>query len=99
MVILEGLSRLTREYLAAEHPGKMSEQPELQHLSHDPVGRSRVEEHRKLSPEARRVYIDLLRDERAWLLKENRNNHLLDEDIVREFLMTIDMEEARALFG
>jgi hypothetical protein len=52
--------------------------------------------HRKLSPEARRVYLDLLWDQRAWLLKENRGNHLLDEELVRKFLMTIDIEEARA---
>ena len=96
VLILEGLSRLTSQYLDAGHPGRMSDHPELRHLSHNPAERSRAVQGRKLSPEARRVYIDLLRDQRDWLLKENRNNHMLDEDIVRKFLMTIDMEEARA---
>ncbi len=99
LVILQGLSRLTRDYLATDHPGKMSEHPELRNLSHDPAEKGGVGGHRKLSPEARRVYIDLLRDQRAWLLKENRGNDMLDEDIVRKFLMTIDIEEARASVG
>jgi CPA1 family monovalent cation:H+ antiporter len=78
MIILQGLSRLTREYLSVDHANEMWD--------------------RKLSPEVKRIYIELLRDQRNWLLKENRNNDKLDEDIVRKFLMTIDMEEARASF-
>ena len=98
-IIRRGLSRKTEEYVAVNHAGKMRALPELQRLVDDWDQKNRDDLYRQLSPDAKRMYIDLLGDQRDWLLEENKNNDMLDEEIVRKFLLIIDMEEARASFG
>ncbi|WP_442588077.1 Na+/H+ antiporter [Pedobacter sp. AW31-3R] len=48
-----------------------------------------------ISEELRRIYQDLLEEQRNWLLAKNRNEQLLDEDIIRKNLLTLDLEEEK----
>ncbi len=45
--------------------------------------------------EYRKIYIDILETQRIWLIKKNREELLLDEEIIRKHLRLIDLQEER----
>lgn len=45
--------------------------------------------------EYRKIYIDILETQRIWLIKKNRDELLLDEEIIRKHLRLIDLQEER----
>lgn len=47
-----------------------------------------------LDDETRQLYVQILQHQRDWLLNKNRNKLILDEELVREQLHYIDLEEA-----
>ncbi|GEM50562.1 Na+/H+ antiporter [Empedobacter brevis] len=53
----------------------------------------------KLSDEAKEIYFETLEEQRKWLREENRNNPKIDEEIVRHYLLKLDLEEERLRIG
>ena len=51
-----------------------------------------------LSPESRAIYIDLLNQQRKWLLSKNDTDDEIDEDLIRKHLHQIDIEEEKLRF-
>ncbi|RAV28968.1 Na+/H+ antiporter [Sinomicrobium soli] len=49
----------------------------------------------KLSDTAKKIYFETLEEQRRWLLDENRNNPEIDEEIIRDYLHKLDLEEER----
>ncbi|MDQ1150889.1 Na+/H+ antiporter [Sphingobacterium zeae] len=45
--------------------------------------------------EYRNIYIDIINEQRKWLIKKNRNELLLDEEIIRKHLRLLDLQEER----
>ena len=45
--------------------------------------------------EYRRIYIDILDSQRSWLINKNREELLLDENIIRKHLRLLDLQEER----
>jgi Na+/H+ antiporter len=45
--------------------------------------------------EYRKIYIDILETQRSWLIHKNREELLLDEEIIRKHLRLLDLQEER----
>lgn len=45
--------------------------------------------------ETKRVYLDVLNEQRNWLLKRNSEEARLDEEVIRKFLRQLDIEEEK----
>lgn len=52
-----------------------------------------------LSEEGREIYFKTLEEQRKWLRKENKNNPEIDEEIIRQYLRKLDLEEERLRIG
>ncbi|MCB4235841.1 hypothetical protein LDL59_14190 [Kaistella anthropi] len=50
-------------------------------------------------PEYQHILADILEHQRMWLINKNREELLLDEEIVRKHLRLIDLEEERLSLG
>ncbi len=48
-----------------------------------------------LSAAARRIQLELLEEQRRWLLDKNKTEHRIDEELIRKFLYGIDLEEEK----
>ena len=44
------------------------------------------------------IYTDILNQQRTWLLNKNKEDGLLNEDVVRRHLQYIDLEEEKLKF-
>ncbi len=44
------------------------------------------------------VYLDILKQQRKWLLNKNKLHERLDEDIIRKHLQHVDLEEEKLKF-
>ncbi|MFT3904363.1 MAG: Na+/H+ antiporter [Niabella sp.] len=53
----------------------------------------------KLSGEGKDIYFKTLEEQRKWLREENRNNPEIDEEIIRHYLLKLDLEEERLRIG
>jgi choline dehydrogenase-like flavoprotein len=73
--------------------------PDIKNLVNEWKEHYKKVEYQKISPDAKKLYIGILNQQRDWLLKENLINKKLDEEIVRKFLLKLDMEEARVSFS
>ncbi|WP_306429382.1 hypothetical protein [Sphingobacterium sp. E70] len=45
--------------------------------------------------EYRKIYIDIIETQRMWLINKNREELLLDEEIIRKHLRILDLQEER----
>lgn len=45
--------------------------------------------------ESKEIYLDVLRQQRSWLLKKNSFEGHIDEELIRRYLLQIDIEEER----
>jgi len=68
---------------------------DLQRLIENWAGNGPYGELQRILPEVKDRYLKLLDEQRKWLLYKNRTYANLDEDVVRRFLLKIDLEEAR----
>ncbi len=48
-----------------------------------------------MSPKSKEIYLDLLKQQRQWLLKKNQEDKHMDEDVIRKHLHKIDIEEEK----
>lgn len=48
-----------------------------------------------MSAKSKEIYLDLLKQQRQWLLKKNQEDKHMDEDIIRKHLHKIDIEEEK----
>jgi Na+/H+ antiporter len=51
-----------------------------------------------MSAEVKTIYLDLLEEQRQWLLQKNQSDPHFDEDIIRKYLHQLDIEEEKFRF-
>ncbi len=94
-LIRKKLACTSLAYLNEKHTTELEESLILQHLASQwetqstPYNESNYPEHIK------HIYLDVLEQQRQLLLKKNREEERLDEEVVRRFLHQIDLEEER----
>jgi len=69
--------------------------PELEKITQHWIENSTEVKDYESLPQLRVEYRNLLEKQRRWLLKENNNNERIDEEVVRKYLVLIDLEESR----
>jgi Na+/H+ antiporter len=90
---LQGLQRLNEK-----HNEALSRQPFLQSLARKWEDKGSSSEGPILSEEAKMVYLEVLNHQRNWLLDINTRKEALNEEIIRKYLIYLDLEEERLLF-
>jgi len=94
-LISQGFKKSAQEYLLKNFGEKNNVSFELRKLIENWIDNNPDNKHERIQPLVKKKYLELLNKQRNWLLNENNSNIYLDEEIVRKFLLRIDMEEAR----
>ena len=90
---MQGLLQITEN-----HQEALNRHPFLQNLVSKWEEKTTTTEDLLLAEEARAVYLDVLDHQRKWLLELNVKKESLNEEIVRKYLVYLDMEEERLLY-
>ena len=95
-VILQGLAQTTLHHLQTNYAEQSSTQLVLKHWMAKWEDLSREDEAvAALSEENKAIFLDVLNQQRQWLLDKNRNDHHIDEEVIRRHLQRIDLEEEK----
>lgn len=52
-----------------------------------------------ISEETKKIYLDILEQQRLWLRNKNKTDNKIDEEIIRKFLYGIDLEEEKLKYN
>lgn len=92
------LSRKALEHLKANYNHHLENEPVLQYLAKkwEDSSTSSINDV-AMSDEAKKVYIDILNQQREWLVKKNKEQNV-DEEIIRRHLMFLDIEQEKVKY-
>nr|WP_068893022.1 Na+/H+ antiporter [Pedobacter panaciterrae] len=96
--IRKELAKHAFQHLSGNYSNELGHSPFLQQLASKWKGKSDENTDPKMPVEIKAIYLDLLNQQRKWLLDNNKADKHLDEDIVREHLRQIDLEEEKMKF-
>lgn len=94
-LIREELARETLNYLRENHQQELKNNSALQQLVNRWEVKLNDNETTFIAPNIKSIYISALERQRQLLIKKNRNNPRIDEEVVRRFLHRIDLEEEK----
>jgi CPA1 family monovalent cation:H+ antiporter len=97
-LIKQHLAEYALQYLQTNYSEQLHTQPILQQMARKWEDSSRLVNDTLITEECKIVYLDILNQQRQWLLNKNKAKELLDEDIIRKHLRYLDMEEERLGF-
>lgn len=81
------------------HYGKaLDEQPILQKIANKWRDSKMLTEDEDMTAECKIIYLNILSQQRKWLIKKNRKESNIDESIIRRHLHHLDMEEEKIRF-
>jgi len=83
------------EQLQNQYGKALEEQPLLQKIADKWEASKMLTEDTDMTAEGKIIYLNILRQQRKWLIQKNRKNGKLDEGIVRRHLHQLDMEEEK----
>lgn len=86
------------QYLKANYSEALDRQSFLQQIAQKWENKSQLNEDTFLAEEDKIVYLDLLNQQRKWLLDKNSADETLNEEIIRKYLTYLDLEEEKLLF-
>ncbi|MCF6131943.1 Na+/H+ antiporter [Flavobacterium wongokense] len=82
-----------------DHYGKaLEEQPILQKIAHKWEDSKMLTEDTDMTADCKIIYLNILSQQRKWLLKKNKKNDKIDENIIRRHLHHLDMEEEKVRY-
>lgn len=85
-------------HLQSNYSEQLERQPFLRQLAAKWADKSQLRVEVDLAKEVKEVYLDILNQQRKWLLQKNLEEETLDEDIIRKQLKYLDLEEEKLLF-
>ncbi|NIG55942.1 Na+/H+ antiporter [Chitinophaga sp. Cy-1792] len=94
-MIRDEMARESLEFLSTHHPQEMKESFLLRQLTNRYTTQLISAETLNLSPEIKDIYSQILERQRQLLLRKNNSEERIDEEIVREYLHRIDLEEEK----
>jgi CPA1 family monovalent cation:H+ antiporter len=97
-LIKKEMARQALVYIHEKHSATLNKQPFLQSLIQRWEERGTSVDEPVLGEEARKVYLEVLDHQRNWLIDLNRSKETLNEEIVRKYLVYLDLEEERLMF-
>jgi Na+/H+ antiporter len=95
-VILQGLAQTTLHHLQTHYAEQSTTQLVLKHWMAKWEDLNRENEVvAAMSEENKAIFLDVLNQQRQWLLDRNRTDHHIDEEVIRRHLQRIDLEEEK----
>ncbi|MET1055833.1 MAG: Na+/H+ antiporter [Pedobacter sp.] len=85
-------------HLQNKYSEQLERQPFLRQLAAKWADKSQLRVEEDLAKEVKDVYLDILNQQRNWLLQKNLAEETLDEEIIRKQLKYLDLEEEKLLF-
>lgn len=82
-------------HLRTNYSDALSNQPVLQQIAHKWEHSTAVTAEESMAEDCKVIYLDLLEQQRQWLLNKNDKEQTLDEEIVRRHLQYLDLEEEK----
>lgn len=96
MLIRRGLAQNAWDHLNANHKDKIEQHPSLRHLFSKWEAKSHAgDAELEMPEESKTIYLDMLNQQRLWLLKKNVTDEKIDEEVIRKHLRQIDIEEEK----
>lgn len=93
-LIKKEMAQYTLEHITKNYGEMLKISPFLRSIHDKWQGKIDDESQIKISPEVKWAYLDILNQQRIWLVDQN-NGDRYDEDVIRKHLMRIDLEEER----
>lgn len=97
-MIKRQLAEFSLRYLQTNYSEELNRQPFLQQIAFRWKGNGLLNDELKLAEETRTVYLDIISQQRQWLIKKNNREEFLDEEIIRQHLRYLDLEEEKLHF-
>lgn len=85
-------------HLTNKYSDQLDEHHVLKKLAAKWEGKSADDAEVIMPAESKRIYLDLLNQQRKWLIERNQTDKHLDEDVIRKHLRVIDIEEEKLRF-
>jgi len=95
----KGMRHAAFTYLNENHKDKKSENEYFHRLMDRLEQEDQEDSVHKLSDHAKEIYFNTLEQQRVWLREENKNNPKIDEEMIRHYLLKLDLEEERLRIG
>lgn len=92
-VVKEGLAQHTLDHLQTNYSEHLSNTHLLQLVDRWKGSKSSPEP--GVTKETTRIQLDILDQERRWLLAKNKKDDQIDDEVIRKFLRRIDLEEEK----
>ncbi|HVI47307.1 MAG TPA: Na+/H+ antiporter [Chitinophaga sp.] len=94
-LISKEISRKALDHLTTNYSAELQEHMLLQQLAAKWKEKSNEDADPVIPPAGRAAYMDILNQQRLWLLNKNRTDEHFDEDVIRKYLHLIDLEEEK----
>ncbi|TDQ11042.1 Na+/H+ antiporter [Pedobacter metabolipauper] len=97
-LIRKQMAEFALSHLKTNYKEQLSQQPFLQQVAKKWESKDQLADDGHLAKESKAVYLDLINQQRQWLLKKNSEEETLDEDVIRKQLNYLDLEEEKLRF-
>jgi CPA1 family monovalent cation:H+ antiporter len=96
--IRQELAEFATAYLKKNYSEQVENNPPLQHLILKWEQHSNGIDNESIGEDLKVIYLDLLHEQRQWLIDKNKEDEKLDESIIRRQMHYLDIEEEKLRF-
>jgi CPA1 family monovalent cation:H+ antiporter len=94
-VVKYEMAAFALKQLKNQYGKAIEEQPLLQKIADKWEASKMLTEDTEMTTDGKIIYLNILKQQRKWLIEKNRKNGNLDEGIIRKLLHNLDMEEEK----
>jgi CPA1 family monovalent cation:H+ antiporter len=96
ILLKRGLAQKALNYLSTTYGDKQSHHSSLRYMISKWESKTNSSDAELDMPEeSRAVYLDVIRNQREWLLRKNSDDGHIDEEVIRKYLQQLDIEEEK----
>ena len=96
--ISKQLAQHALTHLKTNYSKQLNNQPVLQQMARKWEQNATITDDEFMAEECKLVYLDILNQQRQWLIQKNKDEQTLNEEIIRKHLRYLDMEEEKLSF-
>ncbi|MDI3320575.1 Na+/H+ antiporter [Pinibacter soli] len=95
IIIKKELAKHSLNHLTTNYDGQIDNHSMLRQMALKWKEKSTEDYDEVINAESKAIYLDVLNQQRKWLLNKNHTDTRFDEDVIRKFLHQIDIEEEK----
>ena len=95
LIIKKELAKHSLNHLTTKYDGQIDNHSMLRQMALKWREKVTEDDDEVINAESKAIYLDVLNQQRKWLLNKNHTDTRFDEDIIRKFLHQIDIEEEK----